>query len=104
MRRQMLRVAMIGGGLSILWVALFVWSGSSAMSRPVADVMFTLLEPWKQLCKAVTPDSWWTRGNILLGVMCAISGIVVYSILIRCILVGFIAAVDKISHRIRRRF
>ena len=60
-------------GVFIAWASLFIAFESVAMPT------FDLLETWKQLFLKMTPESWQVRGNILLGVFCAMSGIFVYS-------------------------
>ena len=60
-------------GVFIVWASLFIAIESVAMPT------FDLLQTWKQLFLKMTPESWQVRGNILLGVFCAISGIFVYS-------------------------
>ena len=50
--------------------------------RAGAEVAETLLTPWFAICRAITPISWQTQGNILRGMMWLVSGVVVYSMLI----------------------
>jgi heme/copper-type cytochrome/quinol oxidase subunit 2 len=57
----------------LLLIALAV-SGQSGTQ--IADFV---LAPWFYICIAATPQSWQTQGNILLGMMWLMSGLVVYS-------------------------
>jgi len=52
------------------------------LERASAEVALTLLTPWFASCRAMTPLSWPTQGNIPLFLVWLVSGIAVYSVLI----------------------
>lgn len=62
-------------------------------STRMAEFLFA---PWFTICRAITPVEWQLRGNILLGMMFLISGIVVYSMLVSAAGVGFLALVARL--------
>lgn len=55
--------------------------GLAINGEVVGSILLPLLRPWFYLCRAITPDSWQTMGNILLGLAWLGSGILVYSAL-----------------------
>jgi hypothetical protein len=57
------------------------------MGRPATNAAEAFLDPWFVACSAITPDSWETQGNIIMGLIWVVSGAVVYSILISAALV-----------------
>ncbi len=61
-------------------IGLFINDGQLVFS-----IYEPLLRPWGALCRAITPDSWQTMGNILLGLAWMGSGILVYSALLGAI-------------------
>jgi hypothetical protein len=77
----------ITAGVFIVWALLFISIESVAMPT------FDLLESWKQIFLKMTPESSQDKGNILLGVFCAMSGIFVYSAIVGAVtaILGLIA-------------
>ena len=70
---------------SLLALLLF----ERANAEVALEVALTLLTPWFAICKAMTPLSWQTWGNIPLFLMWLVSGIAVYSVLIgACLATG----------------
>ena len=55
-----------------------------------------VLAPWFAFCSAITPLSWQVRGNILLGMMWTLSGVIVYSMLISAAGVGLSSVMEKL--------
>ena len=64
--------------------------------RDATEVADTLLAPWFAICHAITPIAWQVRGNILLGMMWFVSGVIVYSMLIGIASVVFLATMEKL--------
>ena len=63
--------------------------GLILFERAGAEVAEALLTPWFAICRAITPMSWQTQGNILLGMMWLVCGVAVYSIFIgTCLATG----------------
>jgi len=63
--------------------------------RASIDLAELILKPWFGLCRAVTPMAWQTQGNILLGLMWLVSGVVVYSMVMGAALVGILTVAEK---------
>ncbi|MCP4849354.1 MAG: hypothetical protein GY899_15550 [Verrucomicrobiaceae bacterium] len=68
--------------------------------QPVVDFAVNLLEPWRGLCAAITPEQWQVQGNILLGLMWLFSGVIVYAAAIGMACVILLVFVEKICKRI----
>ena len=64
--------------------------------QPVVDFAVNLLEPWRDLCAAITPEQWQVQGNILLGLMWLFTGVVAYSMIIGLCCVILLALVEKL--------
>lgn len=81
------------------WIVLTVITSLASLAamilfeRTSTRIAEFLLSPWFVICRAITPVEWQIRGNILLGIMVYISGIVVYTMLIAAAGVGFLALV-----------
>lgn len=83
------------------------WALSSALAAIVSlvglvvngerlfPVFEPLLDPWIVLCRAITPDSWQTMGNIPLALAWIGSGIVVYSGVLGALLTLLLAMIEK---------
>ena len=71
--------------------------------QTAVQVAEALLGPWFAICRAVTPTSWQTRGNALLGMMWLIAGIVVYSMLIGAACVIGLSVADKLRRPDKER-
>ena len=84
-------------GVFIVWASLFIAFESVAMPT------FDLLESWRQFFVMITPESWHVRGNILLGVFCALSGIFVYSAAVGIVFVVLGSIIGKLLFSRRRR-
>lgn len=93
MRRYFIWTAAIAGIVCVVWLALFV------SCEPAQRATFTLLEPWRALCRLVTPEAWQTPGNILLAVFSAFFGIAVYSIVSGAALAAIVAAAQRVWDR-----
>lgn len=82
MKRILLQFGVVTGIVCLLpLIAMLV------MGRPATDAAEALLDPWFVVCSAITPDSWETQGNIIMGLIWVVSGAVAYSILISTALV-----------------
>jgi hypothetical protein len=53
-----------------------------------------IMNSWFPICQALTPIEWQTKGNILLGLMCFVSGLAVYSMAVGTIFI-FISGLTK---------
>ena len=60
------------------------------------EVVEPMLNVWLGFCRAVTPETWEVRGNILLGLGWLFSGVVIYSMLIGAIFVASAAGIEKL--------
>ena len=69
--------------------ALYLLSLLAALlfERAFMGVAEPMLNPWLGFCRAVTPEAWQTRGNILLGLGWLFSWVAVYSVLAGAIFV-----------------
>lgn len=74
--------------LALVFMLLF-----DRVSTDIADVV---MEPWFGLCEAVTPEAWQTQGNIPLGLIWLISGVLVYSMVIGLSCVGFLVIIERL--------
>ena len=61
--------------------AMFIWN--------------IIMNSWFPICQALTPIEWQTKGNILLGLMWFVSGLVVYSIAVSAIFIFISDLVKK---------
>ena len=64
--------------------------------RAATVVAETLLTPWVSICRVITPPSWQVQGNILLGMMWMVSGVIVYSMCIGVVGVASLAIMEKL--------
>lgn len=77
MKRRFIQWCLCSGVIALVsLIGLFINDGQLVFS-----IYEPLLRPWGALCRAITPDSWQTMGNILLGLAWMGSGILVYSAL-----------------------
>lgn len=95
MKRELLKFGIVSFVIFILLMIAMVGLGRTATRT--AD---QLLDPWFTFCAAVTPDSWETQGNILLGLFWLVSGLFAYSMLISAVLVSMTSAIIH-AHRAR---
>lgn len=93
MKRRFIQWGLCSGIIAV--VSLL---GLLLFDRVVISIFEPLLRPWFLLCRAVTPDAWEVRGNILLGMMWMISGIFVF-----CILFGAFATLLLAAFEGRRK-
>ena len=81
MKRRFIQWSLCSGVIALVsLIGLFINDGQLVFS-----IYEPLLRPWIFLCRAITPDSWQTMGNILLGLARMGSGILVYSALLGAI-------------------
>jgi hypothetical protein len=76
MKRRFIQWILCSGVIALVSLVGLVINGQLVFS-----IFEPLLRPWIVLCRAITPDSWQTMGNILLGLAWMGSGILVYSAL-----------------------
>lgn len=74
-------VASVTLAIASIWTTLFL------LYRPTTEATFYLLETWRDSVRHFTPESWHVQGNIPLGLLIAISGVLFYSVII-----GFVLA------------
>ena len=60
------------------------------------EVVEPMLNPWLGFCRAVTPELWQVRGNVLLGLAWLFSGMVIYSTLAGAIFVMSASGIEKL--------
>ena len=68
--------------------------------QPVVDFAVNMLDSWRELCAAITPEEWHVQGNILRELMWLFSGVIVYSTIIGMACVILLVFVEKICKRI----
>jgi hypothetical protein len=90
MKRRLIQWSLCSG-----IVALVSLLGLLLFDREVVSIFEPLLRPWFGLCCAITPDSWEIQGNILLGLMWMISGVLVYCILFGAIATVLLSAIER---------
>jgi hypothetical protein len=91
MRKTLLQLGTLSAILCALSLIFLVTLGRTATRA--ADA---LLAPWFSVCAAVTPDAWEAKGNIILGLVWMVSGLVAYCILISAALVVVWAVLNKV--------
>ena len=72
-------------------------------SRTATSIADSLLGPWFAVCEWVTPASVQTKGNMLLGLLWVVSGIVLYCAIFGSACAAFLAGVEKLTGRGARR-
>ena len=66
------------------------------LSRTLTYALDWLLHPWFLFCEAITPQVWQTKGNMLLGMMWLLSGIIAYSATTGALIVAGLSFSDRI--------
>jgi hypothetical protein len=90
MKRRFIQWSLCSGIIaSVSLIGLFINDG-----QLVFLIYEPLLRPWGALCRVITPDSWETMGNILLGLAWMGSGILVYSALLGAIATLLLSVVE----------
>ena len=77
MNRRLSQWGLFSGIVCVSWLA-----GALLLEQVGTFVAAKLLWPSFAVCQAVTPSAWQAKGNILLGLMWLVSGVVVHSMLI----------------------
>lgn len=90
MKRALMRWGLFAACACVLALLALV-----LFERPAILAAEAVMGPWFALCRLATPSSWQVQGNILLGLMWLVSGVIVYSVVIggACALV--LALADK---------
>ena len=90
MKQRLTQWALVTSALCLLsLIALLLFD------RAFLGVTEPMLNPWLGFCRAVTPEAWQVRGNILLGLGWLFSGVVIYSMLAGAIFVVSAAGKEK---------
>jgi len=91
MKQRLTQWALVTSALCLLsLIALLLFD------RAFLGVTEPMLNPWLGFCRAVTPEAWQTKGNILLGLGWLFSGVVIYSMLIGAIFVVSAEGIKKL--------
>ncbi len=94
MKRRLTQWCLFAGltcAVLIAWLLVFQRSATS-----VAD---SLMTPWMTFCEMITPASWQTMGNVLLGLLWLVSGIAVFSMFVGATCVASLAVIDRLRTR-----
>ena len=65
-----------------LWAVWIVLITVPAVDRTAGRLTEVVLEPWLALCRSVTPEAWQTRGNVPLGLLWLLAGMLVGSMVL----------------------
>ena len=91
MKRRLTQWTLITSTLCLLLVLAVL-----LFDRTFIGLAEPILKPWFGFCRAVTPEAWQVRGNILLGLGWLFSGLEIYSMLIGAIFVVSAAGMEKL--------
>ena len=98
MKRRLTQWALITSALCLLALtALFLFAPT------FLEVVEPMLNPWLGFCRAVTPEAWQTKGNILLGLGWLFSGVVVYSMLAGALFVVSAVGMENFENHKKRQ-
>ena len=98
MKRRLTQWALITSALCLLALtALFLFVPT------FLEVVEPMLNPWLGFCRAVTPEAWQTKGNILLGLGWLFSGVVVYSMLVGALFVVSAVGMENFENQKKRQ-
>lgn len=76
MRKLINRTIWLTGGLALLWLGYVI-----ADERKGMELTESILMPWLEICRDLTPENWQKQGNIILGMVWFFSGVVVCSVI-----------------------
>ncbi|MEZ5299863.1 MAG: hypothetical protein R3F11_04225 [Verrucomicrobiales bacterium] len=91
--RRLFQLASCAGTVFLLTIVTCLF-----VDREATDVMDALMTPWFSICLELAPSDWQNEPNIALGIICLLSGIAVYSMLIG----GFGSLILAAAERLRK--
>ena len=76
MTRGLARWMLLALALWAVWIVLIT---VPVVDRTAGRLTEVVLEPWLALCRRVTPEAWQTQGNVPLGLLWLLAGMLVGS-------------------------
>ncbi|MBT7981404.1 MAG: hypothetical protein HN584_02465 [Akkermansiaceae bacterium] len=92
MLNLLVRKWILATGIVFLVLLVFTF----ALQDKAMFIWDIIMNSWFPICQALTPIEWQTKGNILLGLMWFVSGLVVYSIAVSAIFIFISDLVKKV--------
>ena len=92
MLNLLVRKWILATGIVFLVLLVFTF----ALQDKAMFIWDIIMNSWFPICQALTPIEWQTKGNILLGLMWFVSGLVVYSMAVSAIFIFISDLVKKV--------
>ena len=92
MLNLLVRKWILATGIVFLVLLVFTF----ALQDKAMFIWDIIMNSWFPICQALTPIEWQTKGNILLGLMWFVSGLVVYSMAVCAIFIFISDLVKKV--------
>ena len=87
MRRFLARWVCVALGVWAAWIVLITLP---VLDRSVGRMTEVVLGPWLALCRSITPEAWQTQGNIPLGLVWLLAGMLVVSMVLAAAGLGMV--------------